>query len=514
MTKRIIDDMVVGAAADKKTLLLDCHKIAITEKGIPYFYWPIAEEEISRFSQELRQDLVAVIRQASKKEIFGVDAAIIISPSFIEETQALFYRDLLLTRAAEAGYDEVIPTPTVLPVTHFLAQLKLGPSGIKPKITLPLNYRKKIISTSEQLLASTYAKQTKEKVVHRSLKIWFRKLPTGMPQVQSENDAIIAIMIEALCRVWNKHQHRIPESINIYLTDWLKKAFCWINYYWQQLVQQPKKIPQRLWVKTSDDIWGRILARYVRKHGGRITRFDEKLWCGYLGKANQQQMIDFEDCDTYVTINKIQAEVFRESYADDENIHPITPQFIALEGKKLFFKRLKTSRSRKKNHQRPTILYMPTISDSLDLVSFDFIVRLLQKLRSWNFNFILNPYFSGKKLDLPLSIEYLFGSIKVDKPMNQLINEADVVLFDNLTPKLLSSLLSSSAPCVFLDFNGDLLTQEANQLITRRCVIVPSWQDEKNHAQVDWFKLRNAILESKKLLDDSFFQRYFSDHMG
>jgi hypothetical protein len=528
-----VDEIPSASLTDKKTLFLDLKKISINKKGIPYFYWPIDPLEIKQMFDALQQQLIAKIRKAISQEMPGADAAIILSWHFSHEALRWYYHDLFTTRASDDGYVITPIDNAMLPVVDILTELRTGISrtkwyrlplelmhdwligfrhGMRRRTLFPVNYTKRVIATTDKLVAVTHAKQTKEKVIYRRLSKWYRAPQAKKNIYRSENDAIIATMMETLQQIWCKNHRDLPNQISEYLTDWLKQTFSWIDYYWQQLAHRPRKIPHRLWVNDANNIWGRILARYVRKQGGRVTRFDEQLACGYFANAYQHALADFEDCDTYVTISSKQAEALRNSYTQDRLIQIEQAQFISLARKKSFFKQPKKANLFvKQRRTRPTILYMPSIYSEADVVLLDFIVRLLQKLRTWNFNVILKPYFPMKKIEMPASINHLFGPILTYKSLEQIYDQVDIILFDNLASTLLMQLMHSNKPCIYLNFQATTLSDHAYQLLTRRCPVVTAWYDEQHRAQVDWFVLRDAVLKSKQLIDTDFSQHYFSE---
>lgn len=527
---------------EKRTLLLDAHQTSITEKGIPYFYWPMSPHHASSLYKKLIRKMTLEIRKAADEAIVGVDAAIILSHDFICEVVQVYDAENLVNQASRDDCD-VVPTDKdrlvkaivsqqTPHISQVLQELHQGvsryqpaedilqtKSGMRRRKYLPMNYAKHIISATLSPLASLYAKKSKQKVFYRPLATWLHAPKRKKAFYYTKNDQMITLMMQVVLEN-GLEQIQLSPLMKDYLVKWLQDAFSWVDYYWEQLASQQHKIPKRLWLEEGRDIWGRILARYVRQQGGQVTRFDPEFNYGYFENSFELNLVDFEDCDTYICLSEKQVEALRNSFVSDWVVQKNPPQWISVEVKQPFLKPLKMiPRTIDQRRARPTILYLSTIRSieparrlvkglMNDVLFLDFEARLTQKLRSWNFNVMLRSHRSDKKaVNVPVAIQYVFGAIATQVSIEKACEQADIVLFDDASAALLSRLILSEKPCVFLDFQSAKFNQEAKQVLTKRCPVISAGYDEGHRMQVDWFALRNAILNAHQCTD-----RFFSVH--
>jgi len=164
-------------------------------------------------------------------------------------------------------------------------------------------------------------------------------------------------------------------------------------------------------------------------------------------------------------------------------------------------------------------MYVPTIYpgevvDAItgmmsDLVLLDWKVRLLEKLEEWKYNIILKPHPEGFG-SVPPHIEEIFGSIINDKPFEQVINQADVLLLDMPASTTFTSSLVSDKPIVLMDFGFNEIEDAAKELLSLRCAIVPCGFDKYNRARVCWEALHEAINSSVHKCDSEFAREYYN----
>ncbi len=531
-------------------LILDINQIPITENGIPYFYWPINPFEINHAYFSLVKEAVKIIREAINAETPGTDLAIILYLHFLHEVICAYQAGLLIQRARQEGY-------TILPssrsrlvdpllkgemprLTGIIQTLRNGPSkakwwrfpirimrdiligfkeGMRRRTLFPVRYKKNIISMTVDVMATRYVKSVTKRVIYRRLDTWFRKLRRG-----KINSASYVDMQNRLMKVpkalFNKNLNELSPLLESYMSRWLNEAFTLTDCYWEQLQRRPRKIPHHLWTITAGDIWGRILARSVRKNGGRVTRFTHGSGCGFLAHPFEQGHYEFEDCTEYVTFSEAQNKAFREAFTKEDTVQINPPDFNrAASGKNLF--KVSKNVSKKQRKKKQCIMYVASVYPGehvytatqglmSDVVMLDWEVRLLKKLKSWNFDIILKPHPAESNcINAPKSIEYQLGSIIVNELLENVLHRADIILFDNPASTITSTLVLSEKPLVYLDFRAVQFTPEARGQLNKRCPIVEGWYDDKNRAQINWFDLRKAVLTCDQYTDPGFAESYF-----
>jgi len=143
-----------------------------------------------------------------------------------------------------------------------------------------------------------------------------------------------------------------------------------------------------------------------------------------------------------------------------------------------------------------------------DLVAVDWQARLLGKLTKWGYQVLHKPHPGGTARP-PIGFVEKFGVRMLGGRFEDVMSRADLYLFDFALTSTFGPALSSAKPMVLIDFGMAPWIEEARKMLERRCAIVRGWFDEANRAHVHWDELRDAIEESRNLMDMSLVNTYF-----
>ena len=143
-----------------------------------------------------------------------------------------------------------------------------------------------------------------------------------------------------------------------------------------------------------------------------------------------------------------------------------------------------------------------------DLPALDWEARLLSKLSAWGYQ-VLNKPHPESISSPPVAFANQFGVRTLTERFERVMHAADASIFTDATSTTFRVALASNKPVVWIDFGLPKWVPEARAMLERRCRVVRGWFDEANRAQVDWDELREAIEESRDLMDMAFVDNYF-----
>lgn len=535
--------------SDGKILELNLDKIKISSSGVDDFYWPVNPFEISTLYLKIFRSLITVLKGAKAKKLMGADAAIVLYPYFLHEVMSTYDAYLLVSRSLK---DEVILNPSgnrwlnsvlqknfSVDSSGVIQKLLVGPS--RPKwwrapfrVTRdllvsrqecmarhslkPINHKKNIISITINSLPISQAKLKNEKIYYKRLTTWFKKPKLASQSNNKVYDEIIESIISSVSESLLLKKMTLPDYIFDFFKAWLYRAIPLVEYHCKQLEKNTQKLPQRLWVDTAGNLWGRILARCVKNEGGCVTRFAHGAALGYYSSSTQHGTYELEDCDIYSVFTDIQASIFKTLFTVQDTVQEVMPNIRCVPNNH-FLNSLADHRNIKNSEK--TVMYVGpaylggnfhagAIAPMHDIVLLDWEVRLLSAIQAWGMPVILKPHPKESIcMATPSSLENLLGKIILNERFEYVYNSADIILIDHPQTSIFPTIILSGKPFVYIDFGVTEFSEHAFSLLKKRCPIVKGWYDENNRAQVDWEQLKTAINSAHKYSNNEFASYYF-----
>lgn len=531
-----------------KILNLDINELSISENGVANFYWPIETFEVHRVCLRVLNGLSTTINEAIKKDLAGVDLAIILNLHFAQISMMCYQALLLISRAKRDGYElkpdkrnrliDSFLQGSDVPICGVLDRLRKGPAalkrwraplrylrdilvGVKEGMTrrslFPVNYQKHIISVTTNPFAGFQAKQMSEKVFYRRYNTWF----SSLDEKDITFDPLYLDIINRMLTVVTKEfVDDIPDYMQLlrsYLYNWLVEGFSLVDAYLRQIAQVSERIPVRLWGNVGGDIWGRILARSVKRENGEVMRFSHGSGAGYFASSRAQGGFYFEDCDVYSVFSNEQIKSLQEAFTGDEIVQTQCPKIICANKK---FKSIHVP-YKKNNKGQKVVMYVSSVYPGEffyvsgkvimnDLVVLDWQVRLFSQLEKMGYKVLLKPHpVETISCKSPLTTDERFESILSEEPFEKVRHMAEVIIFDEPTTTVFSSLCLSDQPFIYIDFGLEDFSEKARVLLQKRSPIVQGWFDDENRAVVNWDNLREAIESCHHYKDDGFANTYF-----
>ena len=540
---------------------LDMNRIELDENGVKNFCWPVELREFFSMRDVVAAGLVQVGRRANSKNTEVAGAFSVILHYFLLEAITAFV-NYLLVRRAKNGNLKINPSNYSFIVSSFVenrtpdipkldvpAWLRQGPSplstlrapirfvrdlvvsnGIVRRKFIGPSFQKDIISTNVQPMAEAHAQAIAETVTFRRLNLWFGELEkNGLIPSSAERAAsdLADEAVEVVEESFRARDLKLPDFIAKYLHYMAKDSISLAHMRLLGLLEAPSSIPSRLWTGTGGLLWDRILRRAVRELGGHVTGHDHAMGDGHMKEFNKT-ITEYENCDTFVTSTPRQAEGLIKFFRPDLLIQSPPPEIVPLppSAKRFDFSSLQKKYSLPGNAKKTSakekmqVMYVGTFYPGEharyggllmpDVVAVDWQARLFGWLLRNGYGVIhkphpdsirrLSPAFE-KTLNVPPNLE----------PFEQVLDSADVLVFDCHTSTALAGAMISKMPIVYIDFELGEFDPVAREMIERRNRMVRGWFSEDNRAHVDWEEFRKAINESFDLINDSTFT---SEYVG
>ncbi len=356
------------------------------------------------------------------------------------------------------------------------------------------------------------------------MNLWFgefKKNDSIPPSVEKASSVLADEAMEVVKESFRAGDLKLPGFIAKYLHDMAKDSTSLAHMRLLGLLEMPHKIPRRLWTGTGGFLWGRLLRRAVRELGGHVTGHDHAMGDGHMKEYNKT-LTEYENCDSIVTSTPRQAEGLNKFLRPDLLIQSPAPEIVSLplSAKRFDFSSVQKKYSSAGNvknlpaREKLQVMYVATFYPGEharygglfmpDVVAVDWQARLFGWLLRNGYDVIHKPH--------PDSIRRL--SPAFEKSLNirpnlesfeQVLDSADVLVFDCHTSTTLAGAMISKMPIVYIDFELGELDPSAREMFERRNCVVRGWFSEDNRAQVDWEEFRNAIDEASNLIHDSTF---------
>ena len=373
-----------------------------------------------------------------------------------------------------------------------------------------------IIATDPSNLIQQRARDQEEAVYLVSMRYWFSDACGSLPgdvRPFSLNKNDIDGLIHVLSESAKLSGDMLPGSLLQYLRNWLQEMSGIVRLYLEGLNAKPEKLPSRLWTGSGGHLYRRLMHVAIRRNGGQSTSHDHGSGLGYLDIINAN-MTEFVTPDKFMTFNASQAVGYRRQQREDFRIAKSWPEVLG---------RVKGITNICKRHvnQKTTIENVVFVANSyrgaqavltpieFDMVALDWQARLFSVLVRYGYR-VTNKVHPDTIASPPRSLGLLPGVRSECRPLESVMEEADLYILDYLHTSALASILQTDKPVVHINFGHCSLWPDAQVEFERRVKIVEGWTGPDNRLHVDWDILRKGITESLDMTNDhSFINKYF-----
>ncbi len=269
-----------------------------------------------------------------------------------------------------------------------------------------------------------------------------------------------------------------------------------------------KKLPRSMWSATSGAYATRALALEIKRRGGDVTSFDHGGCSGMFVYAEAFCFNELRPVTTFVAMTPKTAKLIETNPLTAALPDNSRPRIVSHDGDPTF--RSIESTHTKKSSNRPRIIYplgpflgfrqiYPPYTP--DPIYYDFLHRVIIEMSDLPIDLVLKPRPAGGRSH-PLE-----AFAKADYRMfEEVLPEADVVLFDDVHSTTFWETLCSDRRVVLLDFGYNCFVPEIERLICARVRIVPIRYDDNNIPQWDAVELEDALLSQAEQIEPSPFR--------
>ena len=534
----------VGAADAQVTL--DAARMPLDRSGLKDFVWPLARAEVEAMRDACLAPLFAAARGDGEDDAGAELLRIVIGP-LINEAMSVYQAVAVTRRLGELGrrLESAEDSRMLGPVARgetprasgLFGDLVRGmpraggrgrPSlhrtlthlrwnGASPRILRGLDVRSEVVAIQNLPLVDIRARMEPAFVRFMNPVRWFPPLENENSSAVAEADTGRAIdgAVEAFRVGFAAGNEDLPDHLARYLRDWMAEAMRLSNLRLATILEEPRKVPRRLWAGSGAGIWSRVLRHATRRMGGIVTGHEHGNGTGHL-ISSAPAITEFEGCDTFVTYTQAQADGLRKSAAEGPQLSDSIPEIVAVQDSPAGPARARNGSARRSRtpirrimfasicYPGETLHYFPLLPTP---VAADWHARLIAQVRGWGFEMLLKPH-PGSSCPVPPAFTEEFGATLLMERFEQVLGSADALMFDSPLSTTFGVALASDKPVVLIDIGRAVFRPEALALLERRCRVVKGWFDEENRLQTDWDELRRAIEESRDLIDPAFVQSY------
>lgn len=532
----------------------DIHEMNITQNGVLDFDWPVRYSEREIFCDKLIEGYTDLVQQFSDTDLLAYK---FLAKYFATEALATFNSDLLISRYGknfpklEPGIrwrlwsnlpNGVLPNPP-----PFMEKLQCGPSK-KNKITYStiLNKLKRvgkslqfqnrglaignlkiraitnkvlrddIIATQRTDLIQKHASIIEKEVVFCRSERWFREVDNSAIEtsMRDRNCAFEEAIMLLVKELYKNNAVSITPISEMHLQGILTKGAAIIRVHNNRLLDKSDLIPKTIWTGSGGNIWDAML-RYAcrRKNDGYAVGHDHGAALGHVNN----HMMGFSELwgiDEFFCLNKNQTNEFKQLASSWNYFETDIPKFTATSIPDNFqmYRRYVAPSFKVK-----TIIILATLYGgdrvwlgpcSPDMVHADWQAQLISKLKSWGYRVILKVH--PESAVMPPKIFSVLGAEIRIEPLEEMMTEGDLVLFDCVYTSVFRSILSTNIPMVLIDFYSHPWTEKGLTLLEKRVGFLSAGFDQDNRKTINWDNLKIGIEESTtKSINREFFDYYY-----
>lgn len=535
---------------------MDIHDMYADADGVKGFFWPVSYAERHVFGEALATAYTNLVKKYDT-EAGAMIPYKIIAKFFFSEAMTVFTGDLLRERfECEVTFPQRIKRWKALfnkqspPKLHFLETLRRNP--VKPElsklITLSrikrlfkiFNIGKKgidvdgfklkpittkvlqndIIATKRFPLmlirAERKGSEGKDLVFCRSDR-WFKTVTNDdlKTSKQENHTQFINEVFDVLSECYHDNGIVLEKHSRQYLLDLLEEGAAAIRVHYNRLLASPEALPKHIWTGTTGDTWDTALRMAAMHHGGTAIGFDHGVGCGHVDYI-YSGIDELWGCHEFVTFNDANASEVRKM-ADswlyyDKKLPKVTG---ASSGKQPAEIEISEHHKKLKTPKTVMIMVEPFDGDmgrltfcSHDIVHLDWQCRVIHKLKEWGYDVIAKVHPDSFVMP-PSFYEEKFGIRVTSTPFEQVMHDADVVIFDYVFTTTVKSIAATNIPFAIVDFYGHNISETAMGMLEKRCSYVEAGFDEQNRRSVNWDKLKAAIESAPEKNTNHEFYNYF-----
>lgn len=284
--------------------------------------------------------------------------------------------------------------------------------------------------------------------------------------------------------------------------------------YLRAAEKQRKHLAKVFLCSSVGNMYNRVMAHTTEKLGGIAITHDHGSSTGWIN-APELALVEWTYASKFVCYSSTQQRLLEglndSAFSfDKQATHFITPN------KTLVPPPIKWQRE--KHNNRPlNILYAPSFYMGfryyipqlhLDLVQYDFQVKLISHLKKCGHNVILKPH-PDCHVKITQQLLELTNFTVDQRPSEHAIKDADLIILDYPQSTTFRSAVLSGIPMIIYDPNRVKIANEAKALMSTRIVRIEQKIDSENRIIFNPDQLDQSITEALRRNDPTFQEHFF-----
>jgi hypothetical protein len=539
-------------------LELDIHKVEVSQHGVEDFYWPVSYSDREAACNDLLKGYTELIRKYDEGE-GSVLSYKLLSKYLITEVISVFNGELLQKRI---GQDNYVPAckeewriwsalfnGTALKMPAFMDKFRQGPFSKNKKTKFRLLQKVKkaaslislkkggfgvgnlklkpvtqsvlegdVIATQRSDLIQKHSQIVREDVVFCRSDKWFSSV-SEQEMAEQQLCSVEQLEIDIISHIhsiYNKYDISLTDPVLSHFKDIISQGSALIRVHYNRLLLAPQTLPRKIWTGTGGYIWDAILRNATLfTLNGKATGHDHGAGLGHVDNP-VMGLSEFWGCTDFICLNNNQGTEMSNRASSWHHLDKSIPNIRGIKGSNQS-QYTEHAKFLTNTHKTKTIIVLATLYGgdrvwmgpcSPDVVHVDWQARLIGHLREWGYNVILKVHPETPVMP-PEALEKL-GAVIRKEPLEDMMSEGDMVLFDCLYTSVFRSVISTNIPMVLVDFYGHPWTNKAKGLVEKRIGFLSGKFDEQNKKDVDWDALKEAIEHSgSKCNNAEFFEYYY-----
>lgn len=544
---------VMAEVAEKITVQCHVPDMEVDEGGIKNYYWPISNQERRGFADYLAKSYADIIREGNKDGSDDMLPYCFMGTRFLVPVIALFQGDLLRERCLKDNVDLKVPEdwqywPDLMhermpQEPAFLGLIQRGPedasyrkkifkisalkrlkkllnfkkgglqvSGLKVKPITKEVLEKSVIATQRSALIVAHAEQVEREVVFCRSNRWFKSISDEelKDSIALNNKIFEKKIIKAIADGYSQYGIELKPHSVMFIQNILDKGPALMRVHYNRLLEKPDALPKEIWTGTTGYYWDTMLRVAVMKDGGVGKGHDHGSGCAYV-KYPLRGISEFWGCNEFVTFNKNHAE---EMAMDAQNYPRYDDKFPVLSS----VTPTGDIKEIRESYKKPkTVFIMATLFDNdrgrpgpgnVNNFLVDWQVRLASFLKQCGYDVVIKIH-PETKIMPPRFLEEDLGVRVTKEPFTEIMQQADVILFDCIFTTAFTDSMATNIPAVLIDIFDFPWTERGGKLINERCEIVKADYVD-NRAKPNWGEIDKAIQAAPlKCENHEFYKTYF-----
>lgn len=430
-------------------------------------------------------------------------------PSNYTKTFCLYnklkFPDLLLLTKLRAG----VPRPKKSKVLlRFVRDIWRGYVTKIPRVSIKFLFKKITYALDDSQQIYRFCKKNNiDNIVYKRVHHWFPGAEKKLDLDGAHFNSILDIILSSVEVIFYTCKVELSEKLKEHLYRNIKTILLYVEHYYKQISFSKIRPPERfLTCSGPNSIWLVMLREFydnkgietiVFTHGSGILSGSQLKYSKLSANGNFFCVYSAREAGNFYDKNNLR--FFYEPYS-------ISDKYVKV---------IKNIGTIKKVLYASTICYGDSISVQYsgllpDVAYADWIIRLLYKLKEFEFDFSFRPHpvDSLSMVDPSFLIEKEFP-LKIEKrSFENIFLEFDVIIIDYLNTSILPVLLFSGVPFVYVDIGLSKIDQDLYDSLAKRCPIVRA-ELLDNRVHIDWNELFIAISDAPKYMDNEFFNKFY-----